>query len=341
MFGPFRLDLRRRLFFRDGSPVPLRSRAVDILCALVAAAGNLVSKDELMAQVWPHLTVGENTLQVHVSALRKALGEDTGGQRHIVTVAGRGYRFIADASGPGLPMLVAPEMDLAPPLPDKLSIAVMPFDNTSDDAGQGYFADGIAEDITTALSRMRWLFVIARNSSFTYKGRSIDVKLVGRELGVRYILGGSVRRARNRVRITGRLADAARRNELWADRFDGGLEDVFGLQDMVASSVVSAIAPRLQEAEIERAKRKPTESLNAYDYYLRGMASMYQWTREGNDEALRLFYKAIDLDPAYACAHGLAALCLALRKMNGWTSDLRREGGGCTPSRAGRATGPK
>ena len=171
-------------------------------------------------------------------------------------------------------------------LPDKPSIAVLPFQNMSGDPEQDYFADGIVEEIITELSRARWLFVIARNSSFTYKGRAVDVKQVGRELGVRYVLEGSVRKAGSKVRITGQLIDASTGAHLWAERFDGGLEDIFDLQDQVTASVVGAIAPRLEQAEIERAKRKPTESLDAYDYYLRGLAEFHQWTRKGNREAL-------------------------------------------------------
>jgi TolB-like protein len=295
-FGPFRLDVERRLLFRNSAAVPLRSRGADILCALAAAPGKLVTKDELMARVWPRETVGENTLQVHVSALRKALGEDVGGQRFIATVPGRGYRFIAEpaarATASGIVADATPELAL----PDKPSIAVMPFENMSGDREQDYFADGITEDIITALSRMRWLFVIARNSTFTYKGRNVDLKQVGRDLGVRYVLEGSVRKAGNRVRITGQLVDATTGAHLWADRFDGELTYVFDLQDQVTVSVVSAISPMLEEAEIERAKRKPTENLTAYDYFLRAMACMYQWTREGNEEALHLFHRAIELD---------------------------------------------
>ena len=178
-------------------------------------------------------------------------------------------------------------------LPDKPSIAALPFQNLSGDPEQEYFADGVVEDIITALSHIRWLFVIARNSSFTYKGRAVDVKQVGRELGVRYVLEGSVRKAANRVRITGQLIDATTGGHLWADRFEGTLDDIFELQDQVAASVVGAIAPQLERAEIERAKRKPTESLDAYDYYLRGMANFHQGTREAINEALPLFYKAI------------------------------------------------
>ena len=198
---------------------------------------------------------------------------------------------------------------------------MLPFQNMSGDPEQEYFADGMVEDIITALSRIRWLFVIARNSSFTYKGRAVDVKQVGRELGVRYVLEGSVRKAANRVRITGQLIDAATGTHLWADRFEGSLDDIFELQDQVATSVVGAIAPQLERAEIERAKRKPTENLDAYDYYLRGMADLHQGTREAIDEALLLFEKAIELDPDFASAYGTAAWCYFWRKVNGWMID--------------------
>jgi adenylate cyclase len=210
-------------------------------------------------------------------------------------------------------------------LPEKPSIAVLPFQNMSGDPEQEYFADGIVEEIITALSRFQNLFVIARNSSFTYRGRAVDVKQVSRELGVRYVLEGSVRKATNRVRITGQLIDATTGAHLWADRFDGTLEDVFDLQDQVTVSVVSAIAPKLEQVEIERAKRKPTESLDAYDYFLRGMANVHQWTRAANDEALRLFYKAIELDPGFASAYGMAAWCHIWRKLNGWVIDRAQE----------------
>ncbi len=183
---------------------------------------------------------------------------------------------------------VAPSSRPALPLPDKPSIAVLPFQNMSGDPEQEYFADGIVDEIITALSRFRSIFVIARNSTFTYKGRPVDVKQVGRELGVRYVLEGGVRKAANRVRITAQLIDATTAAHLWVDRFDGSLENVFDLQDQVTASVVGQIAPKLEQAEIERARRKPTESLDAYDFYLRGMASLRQWTKEGNDEAQRL-----------------------------------------------------
>jgi TolB-like protein/Tfp pilus assembly protein PilF len=208
-----------------------------------------------------------------------------------------------------------------PPLPDKPSIAVLAFENLSGDPEQGYFADGMVEEIITALSRFRALFVIARNSSFTYRGRAVDVKQVGRELGVRYVLEGSVRRGGDRLRITGQLVNASTGAHLWADRFEGKLAEVFDLQDQVATSVVSAIAPRLEEAEIERAKRKPTEDLDAYDYYLRGLAIANDMTREANDEALQLFNQAIQRDPDFALAHARAAYCYNYRKANTWMVD--------------------
>ena len=212
-----------------------------------------------------------------------------------------------------------------PSAPERPSIAVLPFTNMSGDPEQEYFADGIVEDIITALSRMRWLFVIARNSSFTYKGRAVDVKQVGRELGVRYVLEGSVRKAGNRVRITGQLIDAATGAHLWADRFDGALEDVFDLQDQVTASVVNAIAPKLEQAELERSRHKPTESLDAYDYYLRGVAAVHRWTPEANAEALAHFTRAVELDPNFGAAWGLAARCYSQRKSCGWTIDAEQE----------------
>ena len=196
----------------------------------------------------------------------------------------------------------------------------------SGDPEQDYFADGMVDDIITALSHFKALFVIARNSSFTYKGRAVDVKQVGRELGVRYVLEGSVRKAGNRVRITGQLVDTATGAHLWAERFDGGLGDIFDLQDQVTESVVGAIAPAVEKAEIERAKRKPTESLDAYALYLRGLAKLYQFgNRQANEETLRLFNRAIELDPDFASAYALAALCYVWAKINGWFSNTAND----------------
>jgi adenylate cyclase len=204
------------------------------------------------------------------------------------------------------------------PLPDKPSIAVLPFANLSGDPEQEYFADGMVEEITTALSCIRWLFVIARNSSFTYKGRAVDVKQVARELGVRYVLEGSVRKGGSRVRITGQLIDTTSGAHIWADRFDGALDDIFELQDQVASSVAGAIEPKLRQSEIERATRKPTENLDAYDLYLRALAQFHKLTPEGGDEALRLLQQALRLDPGYALAAGLVGWCCVYQRAQGW-----------------------
>lgn len=196
----------------------------------------------------------------------------------------------------------APASPALLPLPDKPSIAVLPFQNMSGDPGQEYFADGMAEEIITALSRFRSLVVLARNSSFTYKGRAIDIKRVGRELGVRYVLEGSVRRGGDRVRITGQLVDAQSGAHIWADKFDGSLEDVFDLQDQVTTKVVSAIAPKLQQNDIERARRKPTEKMDSYDCFLRGMAAFMDRLKWSTSEAQRWFRRAADLDPEHAAA---------------------------------------
>jgi adenylate cyclase len=208
---------------------------------------------------------------------------------------------------------------------DRPSIAVLPFTNMSGDAEQEYFSDGITEDIITELSRFRDLLVIARNSSFIYKGRAVDVTQVGRELGVGYVLEGSVRKAGDRMRITGQLVDSATGMHLWAERFDGGLSDVFALQDRVTASVIRAIAPRLERAEIERVRRKPTESLAAYDHYLRGIERVHHWTLPANEAALESFYRAIELDPGFAAAWGMAARCYSQRKACGWSQDAEAD----------------
>jgi TolB-like protein/class 3 adenylate cyclase len=210
-------------------------------------------------------------------------------------------------------------------LPPKPSIAVLPFQNMSGDLEQEYFADGMVEEIITALSRFKSLFVIARNASFTYKAKAVDIKQVGHELGVRYVLEGSVRKAGGRLRITGQLIDVETRTNLWVDQFDGSVDDVITLQDEVATRVVARIAPRVGRAEIKRATRKPISNLDAYDIYLRALAAAHEGTRESCEEALRLCGRAISLDPNFAAPYGLAANCYALRKTNIWTEDAKAE----------------
>jgi adenylate cyclase len=212
----------------------------------------------------------------------------------------------------------APPVAAPLPLPDKPSLAVLPFQNMTGDAEQEYFVDGMVEEITTAIARLPWLFVIARNSAFTYKGKPVDVKQVAQELGVRYVLEGSVRKAGNRVRITGQLIDTTTGAHIWADRFDGALDDIFELQDRIASSVAGAIEPKLRQSEIERASRKPTANLTAYDLYLRALAQSYRYTEEGLAEAVVLARRALAIDPSYAPAAALIGWCRALQRVQGW-----------------------
>ena len=211
------------------------------------------------------------------------------------------------------------------PLPDKPSIAVLAFENMSGDPEQGYFADGIAEDIITALSRIGWFFVIARNSSFAYKGRAVDVKQVARELGVRYVLEGSVRKGGERLRVTAQLVDATTGNHIWADRFDGKIEDIFDLQDRITESVVGAIEPKLRLSEIERARRKRPDNLDAYDYFLRALPHVAAVSRSDYEEARRLLERATEADPGYAPALAFGAWCRAFASFCGWSEDPRED----------------
>jgi TolB-like protein/Tfp pilus assembly protein PilF len=335
LFGACVLDPDRRELTRGSEVIAIGPQVFDLLVYLIRNRERVVSKDHVLDAVWSGRIVSESTLTSHINAVRKAIG-DSGGEQHLIrTIARKGFRFVGgvrEVQSPDVfnsPALQPAHSDdttaPAPALPDKPSIAVLAFQNLSGDPEQEYFADGVVEDIITALSRIRWLFVIARNSSFTYKGRAVDAKQIGRELGVRYVLEGSVRKAANRVRITGQLIDATTGAHLWAERFEGSLDDIFELQDQVAASVVGAIAPQLERAEIERAQRKPTENLNAYDYYLRGTANLHHGTREAINEALSLFEKAIQLDPNFASAHAMAAWCYFWRKVNGWMVNHPRE----------------
>jgi TolB-like protein len=326
-FGDFVLDSDRRELARGAETIVIGPQVFDLLLHLVRNREHVVTKDNLIDVVWGGRIVSESTLTSHINAVRRAVG-DTGDQQRLVrTIARKGYRFVGDvgetaaAAGAG-----GAKSDVTGlPVPERPSIAVLPFLNLSGDPGQDYFVDGVVDDIISALSRLRWLFVIARNSSFTYKGRAIDVKQVGRELGVRYVLEGSVRKAANRVRITGQIIDANAGATLWSERFESALDDVFELQDEMATSIVGALVPHLERAEIERARHKPTESLDAYDYYMRGMWKFRQVSRGATDEALPLFYEAIQRDPEFASAYAMAAWCHSWRKLSRWMTDLERE----------------
>ena len=333
-FEDFVLDPNRRELARGAVPITMGPQVFDLLLHLVQNREHVVSKDDLIEVVWGGRIVSESTVTSHINAVRKAIGDTGEEQRLLRTIARKGYRFVGEVrepdglDGPDSPKVQQSAALSAAPaltLPDRPSIAVLPFLNLSGDPTQDYFVDGVVEDIIAAMSRMSGIFVIARNSSFTYKGRAGDVKQVGRELGVRYVVEGSLRKAANRVRITGQLVDATTGANLWSERFEGAIDDIFDLQDQMTANVVGAIAPQLERAEIERARHKPTENLDAYDYYLRAMANLHVGTREALDEALRLFGKAIELDPEYAAAHGVAAWCYVWRKVNGWIVDREAE----------------
>ena len=329
LFEDYTLDIDRQELRRGSQQIAVEPQVFDLLVYLVQNRERVVTKDDLLDAVWKGRFVSESNLTTRINAARKAIGDSGEQQRLIRTVARKGFRFVGLVTSAAENARDAPTSTdptgMPLPLPDKPSIAVLPFQNMSGDPEQEYFADGMADEIITALSRFPSLFVIARNSSFTYKGRAVDVKQVARELGVRYVLEGSVRKAGNRVRFTGQLIDATTGGNIWADRFDGALEDVFELQEQVTARLVGAIEPRLQRAEIERAGRKPTESLDAYDYFLRGMASFHLHNRDSLLEAVRLFARATELDRNYASPYGMASWSGALRNSHGWMVDRESE----------------
>lgn len=275
-------------------------RALDILLALAAADGATVEKPALISQVWRGLTVEANNLQVHISALRKLLGDGW-----IITVPGRGYRLTTAANSPPSGAL---------PLPERPSIAVLAFANMSGDPDQDFFSEGIADDIITELTRIRWLFVVARSSSFTYQTQSADVRTVARELGVRYVLGGSVRRSGNQVRVTAQLIEAETAGHIWAERYDRAVVEVFAVQDEITAAVAHAILPAVMDAEQRRAMRKRPESLGAWEAYQRGLWHLARPSARNFRHAQEYFQQAIEADPVftppyYRLAHLLIVEC--------------------------------
>ena len=332
-FENFSLDHNRRELRRDSEIIPVEPQVFDVLEFLIINRARVVSNDDLIKVVWQGRIVSDGTVSTRINAVRHAIDDSGKQQRFIRTVPRKGYRFVGHILQEHEPnndelknsvAFVHSEFQVSG-LRDKPSIAVLPFANFSGDPEQTYFADGMVDEIITALSRIRWLFVIARTSSFTYRDRATDVRQVGHELGVRYVLEGSVRRTENRVRIVAQLIDAQTGAHLWADRFDGAIDNVFDLQDQLTSCVVGAIAPKLQQAEVERVRHKPTESLVAYDYFLRGTASFNRFTRSNTDEALWLFGRAIQLDPDFTTPCGMAALCYCRRKAACWWTDPVKE----------------
>jgi TolB-like protein len=324
VFGTFRFTPRTGELWRGLDEVKLTPRAAAVLAILAERPQQVVTKDELLAHAWNGKAVGDEALTSCIQELRHALGDDARQPRFIETWHRRGYKLIVPAAST-LVESSAPDVTPSLSLPDKPSIAVLPFRNVSGDIEQEYFADGIVLDIIAALSRFHSLFVIAQSSSSIYKGRAVDVKQIGRELGVRYVLGGSVRKAANRLRVTAQLVDAATGSHLWADRLEGALEAVFEFQDQITEKVVSIVAPRIMEAEIARAKRKPSGNLDAYDCHLRGMALFQPLTRQGVVEALRLFGRAMELDPDYPAPYGRALGCYVIRRAYGWVDDPEKD----------------
>ena len=311
LFEDYTLDAERRELHRAANIVPVAPQAFDLLEYLIRQRERVVSKDEVINAVWNGRCVSDAALTTRLNVARSAIGDSGEEQRLIKTLPRKGFRFVGQVrearevagQNPG----DAPES--APAVPDRPSIAVLPFANMSGDPEQEYFADGMVEEIITALSRFKWLFVIARNSSFTFKGKAVDIKEVGRRLGVRYVLEGAVRKASGKVRITGQLIEAATGAHIWADRFERDMTDIFALQDDVTLAVVSAIQPKLFQAEIALASRRRPEDLTAYDLYLRAIQQARPSTREGLTEALRLVQRALELDPGFAGAAALAAGC--------------------------------
>jgi len=321
-FDRFVLDLARGCLHLDDRELELRPKAFKVLCHLAERAGHLVAKEELHKAVWNDIAVSDDSLVQCIRQLRDALGDEQ--HRLIKTVARRGYlldvQVSRHASGPGTP---APAGPLA--LPDKPSIAVLPFDAMSGDPEEAYFADGIAEDLITALSRTSSLFVIARNSSFIFRQANHDIRAIGGKLGVRYVVDGSVRKAGSRVRLTAQLIEAASGNQLWADRFDGALDQFFELQDQIITSVIGAIAPKLRAVEIARAARKRPDSLDAYDLVLRSLPLQATVSKASLGEAIDLLDRAVALSPDYAEALAFGAWCRSLRPSNGYSSDPARD----------------
>jgi adenylate cyclase len=292
-FERFSLDLTRGRL-RDGErDIELRPKSFEVLRYLVENADRLASKDEIVTAIWPKVQVSDDSLTRCMSDIRLALGDAD--QRIIKTVLRRGYMFIAPVS--------KAEGSVALPLPDRSSIAVLPFTNRGGDPQQDYFTDGISEDLMTSLSKFAGLFVIARHSAFRYRGTDLDARTIGRELGVRYLLVGSVRHDAQRIRITAQLVDAGTSEQLWAEHYDRELTGIFAVQDEVIQKIIGTLIAHISRSEIERARTKPPETFSAYDYWLRGNAIMKRWEGDATGEKLlearTLFQRAIDADPAY------------------------------------------
>ena len=330
LFEDYAFDPDRRELYRGAEVVPIAPQVFDLLDYLIRNRERVVSKDDLINAVWNGRSVSDAALTTRLNVARTTIGDSGEEQRLIKTLPRKGFRFVGTVvEVQERECTAVPDNAVEPPnsaltLPDKPSIAVLPFQNMSGDPNQDYFADGIVDEITTALSRFKSLFVIARNSSFTYKGKAVDIKQIGRELGVRYVLEGSVRKVAGKVRIIGQLIDAGTGVHLWADRFEGDLGDVFTLQDRMTESVVSAIEPKVFQTEIDLATHR-TNNANAYDLCLRATPHLHSFTRGGSAEALRLVSRALESDPRYAFAATLAGSCHLQNVTQGWAADPKSE----------------
>ncbi|MEA2884401.1 MAG: hypothetical protein QOH32_3657 [Bradyrhizobium sp.] len=315
-FGRYRLEPRGGLMSGDRA-VRLTPKALALLSFMAGRPGEVIPKDELFGAVWPEVAVGDAALVTCIQELRKALGDDARRPRYIETVHRRGYRFVGKiVAAPARPGIDGTTPALA--LPDRPSIAVLPFDNMSEGPDQEYFADGISEDLITALSRIHWLFVIARNSTFVYKNRAVDVKQVARELGVRYVLEGSVRRAGTRIRISAQLIDAITGGHHWAERYDRELNDIFAVQDEITRNVVAAIEPRLMAAEGVRALSRSADDLGAWEHVARAQTHVWRLTRADYETAIEGLTKAVEAYPDYAPARSRLAFRLLFAAHMGW-----------------------
>lgn len=325
LFSDHRLDTDRRELFRGPVAVAIEPQVFDLLVYLVQNRDRVVSKDDLIAAIWGGRIVSESTLTSRINAVRKAVGDSGEAQRLIRTVARKGLRFVgtvevgAEAASPGVaPPSESREPRAALPLPDRPAIAVLPFTNMTGDPAQEYFSDGVSEDIITALSKLRWFFVIARNSSFIYKDKAVHMKEIAEELGVGYVVEGSVRRAGDRVRITAQLNDVATGSHIWAEHYDRDIADVFAVQDEITEAIVAAIEPQLYAAENFRARRKPPESLDAWDLVMRALSHYWRVTRQDNVVAQALLEKATAIDPNYGQALGVLATSYMFTAHMGW-----------------------
>jgi len=320
--GNHELDGELRELTRDGVIVPVQPQVFDLLLCLVENRDRLVSKDDLVAEVWDNRPISDSALNSRINAARTALQDDGKVQRMIRTVPRKGFRFIGECVE--MPRAAA-RATPAPPatVADRPAIAVLAFDNMSNDAEQEYFCDGISEDILTALSKVRWFFVIARNSSFSYKGRNVHIRQIADELKVRYVLEGSVRKAGDRVRISAQLNDAATESHIWAENFDRKLVDVFAVQDEITNAIVAAVEPQIYAAENFRAQRKPPASLDAWDLLMRALSHYWRITREDHLAAQALLERAIAIDPNYGQAQALLAASHMFGVHLGW-ADLAK-----------------